>query len=85
MGRIKVIKKVAPKAHGLIKTQRLINTLTESEVRELWNNIYNHNSDSIWEESKDYWMKPKNIQFLLNHQCEAGPLRGGGAAGCVRE
>lgn len=41
---------------------------TEAEVRALRDNIYGPGTDNNWENCKDDWMTPENIQWLRDNQ-----------------
>lgn len=43
---------------------------SEAEVRQLRDNIYGRTAeaDKNWEACRDNWMRPDDIQWLLDHQ-----------------
>lgn len=46
---------------------------TESEVRQLRDNIYGKTTAQGWANCKDNWMKPENVQWLRENQPKKKP------------
>jgi len=47
--------------------------LTETEIRQLRDNIFGPSKDNNWEACREHWMRPADVAWLLKHQPKDKP------------